>query len=150
MASPKQTVQELMMAFMFAWANKDAARVASFFSDDAVYHNMPMDPVEGREAIEATVAGFMTMGGQVRVDIGHIVAEGPIVMVERVDHFIGNERTIELPMVGSSRYTRGRSPRGVTTSTRPSWQLNPPRRMTIQRPTDDCEVRWYFMTRLIT
>lgn len=59
-----------------------------------------MDPVEGREAIEATVAGFMTMGGRVRVDIGHIVAEGPVVMVERVDHFVGSERKIELPMVG--------------------------------------------------
>jgi limonene-1,2-epoxide hydrolase len=100
MATPKETVQDLMTTLMFAWANKDAARVASFFSDDAVYHNMPMDPVEGREAIEATVAGFMTMGGQVGVDIGHIIAEGPVVMVERVDHVIGGERTIELPMVG--------------------------------------------------
>jgi limonene-1,2-epoxide hydrolase len=100
MATPKETVQDLMVAFMSAWANKDAARVASFFSDDAVYHNMPMVPVEGREAIEATVAGFMTMGGEVRVDIGHIVADGPVVMIERVDHFVGSERTIELPMVG--------------------------------------------------
>jgi limonene-1,2-epoxide hydrolase len=59
-----------------------------------------MNPVGGREAIEATVAAFMTMGGQVRVDIGHIVAEGPVVMVERVDHFVGSERTIVLPVVG--------------------------------------------------
>ncbi|MGH3578731.1 MAG: SgcJ/EcaC family oxidoreductase, partial [Mycobacterium sp.] len=68
MATPKETVQDFMVAFISAWANRDAAQVASFFSEDAVYHNVPMDPVRGRAAIEATVGEFMTMGGQVRVD----------------------------------------------------------------------------------
>ncbi|ORW03277.1 hypothetical protein AWC14_05515 [Mycobacterium kyorinense] len=89
-----------MDVFASAWANRDAARVASFFSEDAVYHNIPMDPVQGRDAITATVAGFMTMGGHVTVDIRHIVAAGAVVMVERVDHFVGTERTIDLPVVG--------------------------------------------------
>jgi limonene-1,2-epoxide hydrolase len=100
MATPKETIRDFITAFSSAWAKRDAARVASFFSDDAIYDNIPMDPVEGREAIAATVAGFMTMGGQVRVDISHIVASGPVVMVERVDHFVSSERTIDLPVVG--------------------------------------------------
>ncbi|MFC5332909.1 nuclear transport factor 2 family protein [Mycobacterium branderi] len=54
-----------MTVFASAWATKDAARVASYFSDNAVYHNIPMDPVEGRDPIAATVSGFMAMGGQV-------------------------------------------------------------------------------------
>jgi limonene-1,2-epoxide hydrolase len=99
-ATPIETIQDFMAAFASAWAKRDSARVASFFSDNAVYHNIPMDPVEGREAIATTVAGFMTMGGQVRVDISHIIAAGPVVMVERVDHFVGSERTIDLPVVG--------------------------------------------------
>jgi limonene-1,2-epoxide hydrolase len=99
-ATPKQTVQEFVAAFVSAWPDRDAARVASFFSNDAVYHNIPMEPVQGREAIEATLADFMTMGGQVRVDVGHIVAEGAIVMVERVDHFVGDQQTIILAVVG--------------------------------------------------
>jgi limonene-1,2-epoxide hydrolase len=45
-----------------------------FFSNDAVYHNIPMEPVQGREAIEATLADFMTMGGQVR---GTLVTSSP-------------------------------------------------------------------------
>lgn len=100
MTTPKQTIRKFVAAFVAAWPDRDAARVASFFSDDAVYHNIPMEPVRGRQAIEATLADFMTMGGQVRVDIGHIVAEGPIVMVERVDHFVGDQQTIVLPVVG--------------------------------------------------
>jgi limonene-1,2-epoxide hydrolase len=98
--TPKETVEEFVAAFVSAWPDRDAARVASFFSDDAVYHNIPMEPVEGRKAIEATLASFMTMGGQVRVDVGHIAAEGAIVMVERVDYFVGDQRTITLPVVG--------------------------------------------------
>lgn len=100
MATPKETIQDFMKAFELAWATRDSVQVASFFSDDAIYHNMPMDPVEGREAIAATVAGFMTMGGHVSVDISHIVAAGPVVMVERVDHFVSSEQTIHLPVVG--------------------------------------------------
>jgi len=108
MATPKETVQDFMMAFMRAWASRDAAQVASFFSEDAVYHNMPMEPVKGREAIEAAVAGFMNIGGQVRVDIGHIVADGPVVMVERIDHFVGSEPTIILPVVGVFEVREGK------------------------------------------
>ncbi|MGH3970814.1 MAG: limonene-1,2-epoxide hydrolase family protein [Mycobacterium sp.] len=93
---------------MSAWANRDAAAVGSFFSEDAVYHNVPMDPVRGRAAIAATVAEFMAMGGQVRVDIRHIVAEGHIVMVERVDHFVGSERTIAIPIVGVFEVREGK------------------------------------------
>jgi limonene-1,2-epoxide hydrolase len=42
----------------------------------------------------------MAMGGQVRVDITHLVAGGAIVMTERVDHFVGPEQTISLPLMG--------------------------------------------------
>lgn len=98
--TPTETIQEFMAVFESAWAKQDADAVASYFSNDAVYHNIPMDPVQGRNEIAATVAGFMAMGGQVSVDIRHIVAAGPVVMVERVDHFVGGKLTIDLPVVG--------------------------------------------------
>jgi limonene-1,2-epoxide hydrolase len=89
MATPEETIRSFMAAFSSASAKRDAARVASFFSDDAIHHNIPMDPVQGREAIAATIAGFMTMDGEVKVDISHIVASGPVVMVERVEPVVG-------------------------------------------------------------
>ncbi|MHB8328594.1 MAG: limonene-1,2-epoxide hydrolase family protein [Acidimicrobiales bacterium] len=98
--SPTETVQEFIEAFISAWPEGDAAKLASFFGEDAVYHNMPMEPIKGREAIQATLAAFMGMGGRVGVAIAHIVADGAIVMTERVDHFIGAEKTISLPVMG--------------------------------------------------
>ena len=96
MATPADTVRD----FIAAWPEGDAARLASFFSDDAVYHNMPMEPIKGRDAIQATLAGFFGMVDQIRFDTTHMLSDGPIVMTERVDHFIGPERTISLPVMG--------------------------------------------------
>ena len=100
MPTPTETVQAFMAAFIAAWPSGDAAVLEPFFSPDAVYHNIPMEPARGRDAILATFAEFMAMGGQVRVDVAHLVAAGPIVMTERVDHFISPEQTISLPLMG--------------------------------------------------
>jgi hypothetical protein len=40
---------------------------------------------------------FMGMGGHMKVDIIHILAEVPIVMTERVDHFAKDGTTVSLP-----------------------------------------------------
>ena len=90
----------VVVRFISAWPEGDAAALASYFSDDAVYHNIPLEAVRGREAISEVLAGFMAMGGTVDVDVAHIVSDGPIVMVERVDHFVRPERTISVPMAG--------------------------------------------------
>lgn len=100
MSTPVEVVQDFVATFIAAWPERDAARLASFFSEDAVYHNMPMEPVNGREAIQAALAAFMEMGGRVDVDMRHIVADGAVVMTERVDHFIRPGMTISLPVAG--------------------------------------------------
>jgi len=100
MPTSAETVRDFIAAFREAWPIGDAARLGSFFADDAVYHNMPLEPVQGRAAILATFAEFMSMGGHVGVDIAHMVAEGSIVMVERVDHFIRGDMAVSLPMIG--------------------------------------------------
>ncbi|HET6873720.1 MAG TPA: SgcJ/EcaC family oxidoreductase [Acidimicrobiales bacterium] len=93
---PAETVEQ----FIAAWPQGDAKKLAGYFAPDAVYHNMPMEPVTGRDAIEATVAGFFAMAEQIRFDTLHLLADGPIVMTERMDHFITAARTVSLPVMG--------------------------------------------------
>lgn len=96
-----ETVQDFMAAFMNAWPTGDTSALGSFFSEDAVYQNGPLEPVRGRAAIKATFAQFMRTGGAVDVEMIHMVAEGPIVMTERVDHLTRADGTIaSLPMMG--------------------------------------------------
>lgn len=99
-ATPWETVQSFMAGFIAAWEKGDASALGAFFAEDAVYHNGPMEPVKGREAIESTLAGFMAMGGRVDVDIPHVLADESIVMTERIDHFIRPEGTVSLPVMG--------------------------------------------------
>lgn len=89
-----------MAVFIAAWDARDPAALGAFFAENAVYHNGPLEPVAGREAIEATLAGFMAMGGRVDVDVVNLLADESIVMTERVDHFIRPERTVSLPVMG--------------------------------------------------
>ncbi len=96
MPTPKDVVEK----FIAAWPTGDAAKIASFFAADAVYHNIPMEPITGREAIEAAVAGFLAMVEEIRFETLHLLHDGDLVMTERIDHFVGQEKTISLPVMG--------------------------------------------------
>ena len=98
--TPESVVREFIEVFVASWPEGDAARVAGYFAPDAVYHNIPLEQVRGRPAIEVELAGLMAMGGEVSVDLRHLLADGAFVMTERVDHFVGEERTISLPVMG--------------------------------------------------
>lgn len=107
MSGPERTIKEFVAAFVAAWPERDAAKVASFFNENAVYHNMPLEPIKGREAIEAAVATMMDLGGRVEVDITHLVAEGSVIMTERIDRFITPDKTVTLPVMGTFEVHHG-------------------------------------------
>jgi limonene-1,2-epoxide hydrolase len=121
MATPSEVVRRFVEAFVSAWPAADAARVAALFTEDASYHNGPLEPVHGRDAIETTLAGFMALGGEVAVDMVNMLADDQVVMTERVDHFAIGGKTFALPVMGAcSRSKAIRSVHGVTTSILPS------------------------------
>ncbi len=97
---PETTVKECMKTFVAAWPRADAAAVSAFFAEDAIYQNVPLEPVRGRKDIEAAFAGFMAMGGRVSVDLMHLLSDNTNVMTERVDHFVREDRRISVPIMG--------------------------------------------------
>ena len=100
MQKPAEIVERFIHAFIDAWPHGDAAALSAFFADDAIYHNVPFEPAIGRQAIEDTFAQFMTMGGTVSVELRHLLSDDTIVMTERIDHFVSDDRRIDLPMMG--------------------------------------------------
>lgn len=100
MDKPAEVVEAFIDAFIEAWPRGDAACLAAFFAPEAVYHNVPLEPAIGRNAIEDTFARFMAMGGTVGVELRHLLSDDRIVMTERVDQFVSDDRTIALPMMG--------------------------------------------------
>jgi limonene-1,2-epoxide hydrolase len=77
-----------------------AEQIAPFFTEDAVYLNVPMQPIIGRDAIAAVLGG---MGSGMRAagwEVIHQVVQGNVVMNERVDRFTVGDRTIAVPVMG--------------------------------------------------
>jgi limonene-1,2-epoxide hydrolase len=108
-----ETPIELVRRFCAAWSeNMEAGELAAFFTDDAVYHNIPLEPVTGRDEIAKAIASFIRPGppGIEAIDfhVINIAASGPVVMTERVDVFTQANKTFELPVMGTFEVTRGK------------------------------------------
>jgi limonene-1,2-epoxide hydrolase len=92
--------ESIVREFCAAWSRLDADELTNYFTDDAVYHNMPMAPLNGREAIRAFLAGFLAGVTFAEFEILNVMADGDIVMTERVDHFELNGKRGGFPVMG--------------------------------------------------
>ena len=97
MAEPVDIVRDFCAAF----ETGDIDAILDFFTDDAVYHNIPVAPVQGKDAIRATFDMFMTGVEKVEFRVLNIAASDNVVLTERVDVFVLPAKTIELPVMGA-------------------------------------------------
>jgi limonene-1,2-epoxide hydrolase len=99
---------DLVRRFCDAWGAGDLDALMAYFADDAIYHNIPVDPVKGKDTIRATIEGFTAGVDKIEFRVHHIVAEGPVVLTERTDVFTTPDRTIELPVMGTFEVADGK------------------------------------------
>jgi limonene-1,2-epoxide hydrolase len=101
--------QQIVRDFVAAFNANDLGRVMAFFSEDAVYHNIPVAPVKGTAAIRAVIQGFMGMASKVDW-IVHQLAETAVgvVLTERTDRFLIKDKWVELPVMGAFELKDGR------------------------------------------
>jgi limonene-1,2-epoxide hydrolase len=100
---------ELVRRFCAAWSDGlGAAELAAFFTDDAIYHNIPLAPVTGREDIASTIASFTAGVEGIEFRVINITADGPVVMTERVDVFKLPDKAFELPVMGTFEVRDGK------------------------------------------
>jgi len=99
---------EIVTKFCAAWSDNDVDALMGFFTDDAVYHNIPIDPVNGVDAIKAAIAGFTQGVEKIEFRVDNIAADGNVVMTERVDVFHLPGKTIELPVMGTFEVKNGK------------------------------------------
>lgn len=104
MADAKQVVRD----FFAAWESRDQQRILDAFTDDAVYHNMPMPAAQGKEAIKGLLAMILGPATAVTFDVKHIVAEGDVVLTERVDTFQMGDKTVALDVMGTFELRDGK------------------------------------------
>ena len=97
-----------VQAFVKAFNERDLEAIMAFFEKDALYHNIPMDPVEGIDAIRATLKGFLDMSTEIDWVV-HQIAENAnsCVLTERTDRFRIGGKWVEIPVMGTFEIREG-------------------------------------------
>lgn len=99
----------VVKSLIAAFNASDVAKVMDHFASDAVYHNIPVEPVSGAQAIRGVIDGFMGMATKVDWQLLNIAQSGDsVVMTERVDRFLINGKWIGLPVMGTFEVIGGK------------------------------------------
>jgi limonene-1,2-epoxide hydrolase len=104
---------EVVRKFCAAWSDGvEANDLAAFFTEDAVYQNIPLAPVTGRANIANNIATFIRPGPPgiegIEYRVINIAADGPVVMTERVDVFRLHDKSFELQVMGTFEVSDGK------------------------------------------
>jgi limonene-1,2-epoxide hydrolase len=105
MSTPAQVVEQFL-------AHLNAQRIddgMDLLAEDVFYHNIPMDPMIGREAVRQFAHEF-GMGSSLQVDwqLVSLAAADDVVLTERIDIFTAADgKQISIPLMGSFRIRDG-------------------------------------------
>ena len=69
---------------------------------------MPIQPIQGKDAIKGIIEQFLAPFERGDWEIIQIAASGDVVLTERIDRFIGTDKTIELPVMGTFEMSDGK------------------------------------------
>lgn len=90
----------LIRQFIEACVRAEPDEFAAYFTEDAIWWNVPWSAVKGRAAIRETLRRGAERMTALPWEIRHIVAEGSVVMTERVDNFLVGQKQVSVPCMG--------------------------------------------------
>ena len=99
---------DLVISFCRAWSNRNVDELLAYFSEDGVYHNMPMPPIRGKAAIAAILKQILAPTSAADWEILNVAENGDVVFTERVDRFQMGEKKVELPVAGVFEVREGK------------------------------------------
>jgi len=103
-----QQAESVVRGLCEAFAKHDAQALREFFTDDVVYHNIPMDPAVGIEETIAFIEGFFAMCDAMVIETRHLSVRDDVVRTERVDTFTVGGVVADLPVMGTFEIRDGK------------------------------------------
>jgi limonene-1,2-epoxide hydrolase len=86
----------------------DAEALRPYFTEDVVYHNIPMEPAVGIDAAIAFIEGFFGMADSMVIETVHLAVHDNLVLTERVDTFRIGGVVAPLPVMGTFELRDGK------------------------------------------
>jgi limonene-1,2-epoxide hydrolase len=103
------TAVDTVLALIAACNRRDVDEAVALFSEDALYHNIPLEAVRGPAAIRAALGPFLLAAEEVDWVIHHIAATPRgAVLTERTDCFRLASGWLELPVMGAFEVRNGK------------------------------------------
>jgi limonene-1,2-epoxide hydrolase len=104
------SAKDLVQEFCDRMVDRDAEALRPLLADDAVYQNTGMPASVGVDAIIANLTGqFGAFPDSYEYRMQHIVADGDVVMTERLDMIGGPDGTLHgVPVMGTFVVTDGK------------------------------------------
>jgi limonene-1,2-epoxide hydrolase len=101
--------EKIVNDFCNVWPKGNLDEIMTFFTEDAVYHNIPMDAAKGKAAIRAVINTFLPAAKTIEFKILKTAAAGNVVFNERIDSFdLKDGKHIALPVAGVFEVTGGK------------------------------------------
>src|SRR5262249_23477562 len=100
--------EQVVSRFVAAWGRADVDELLDYFTDDAVWHPMPMSPIVGKAALREAVKGWIATTVDGGVEMHEQVSDGTIVMHERTDRFSFDGQEHALPVCAVFEIENGR------------------------------------------
>ena len=99
MAEPVEDPETIIREFCASWPERSVDRFLDFFTEDAVYHNMALEPVTGKNGIREVLNLFLP-AQEIQAEVVHLAARGNLVFTERIDRFRFGDKRVALPCAG--------------------------------------------------
>ncbi len=96
--------------FILAWESMDLEVILEFFTEDAIYANIPMGPPNtGKEEIRKFISGFLESVSELDFKVhNQIEGSNGIVMNERTDTLNFHGKVVKLPVMGIFEFRDGK------------------------------------------
>jgi limonene-1,2-epoxide hydrolase len=103
-----EEAEQVVRNFCERFDGTDAEALRPFFTDDVVYHNIPLEPAVGLEATIAFIEGFFGMCESMTIENLHVAVSDNVVLTERVDTFRIGDVVAPLPVMGAFEIRDGK------------------------------------------
>lgn len=92
--------ESIVRRFIADWSSLDADKLVEYFTEDGVYHNMPAQPVAGREKLHRFIGAFLSGWERTDWKILNLIGRGDVVIAERLDRTVVAGKPVDLPCCG--------------------------------------------------
>jgi limonene-1,2-epoxide hydrolase len=103
-----EDAERIVRDFCAAFEKHDAEALRPYFTEDVVYHNIPMEPAVGIDAAIAFIEGFFGMADSMVIETVHLAVHDNLVLTERVDTFRIGGVVAPLPVMGTFELRDGK------------------------------------------